>query len=139
MSQPWTSAASASLRDGGSAVTLVEGPAFAISHASGDMEPGFPHGLFFRDTRFLSELRLRVNGHWPEPLAAATPDPFSAAFVLRDLPSAGLADSALVVYRNRYVGRGMREDITVRNFGLDPSFCSLELAVAADFADLFEV
>ena len=103
------------------------------------MEPGFPHGLFFRDTRFLSELRLRVNGHWPEPLAATTLDPFSAAFVLRDLPRAGLADSALLVFRTRYVGRGMREDITVRNYGLDPAFCSLELSVAADFADLFEV
>ncbi len=103
------------------------------------MAPGFPHGLFFRDTRFLSELRLRVNGQWPEPLAATTIDPFSAAFVLRDQPRPGLADSALMVFRNRYVGRGMREDITVRNYGLEPAFCSLEFSVAADFADLFEV
>ncbi len=115
------------------------GPAFSISLASGDMAPGLPHGLFFRDTRFLSELRLRVNGHWPEPLAATTIDPFSAAFVLRDQPRVGLADSALMVFRNRYVGRGMREDITVRNYGLEPAFCSLEFSVAADFADLFEV
>jgi glycogen debranching enzyme len=139
MSQPWTSTASASLRKEGGVVTLVEGPAFSISLASGDMEPGLPHGVFFRDTRFLSELRLRVNGHWPEPLAATTLDPFSAAFVLRDQPRAGVADSALMVFRTRYVGRGMREDITVRNFGLEPAFCSLELGVSADFADLFEV
>jgi glycogen debranching enzyme len=139
MSQPWTSAASASLHDAGNVVTLVDGPAFSISVASGDMEPGFPHGVFFRDTRFLSELCLLVNGRWPEPLAATTPDPFSATFVLRDLPRPGLADSALMVFRNRYVGRGMREDITVRNYGLEPAFCSLELTLAADFADLFEV
>ena len=82
--------------------------------------------MFFRDTRFLSELRLRVNGQWPEPLAATTIDPFSAAFVLRDQPKAGQADSQLMVFRNRYVGRGMREDITVRNYGLEPAFCSLE-------------
>ena len=139
MSQPWTSTASASLHRDGGVVTLVEGPAFSISLASGDMEPGLPHGVFFRDTRFLSELRLRVNGHWPEPLAATTLDPFSAAFVLRDQPRAGLADSALMVFRTRYVGRGMREDIVVHNFGLEPAFCSLELSVGADFADLFEV
>jgi len=139
MPQPWTSTASASLHRDGGVVTLVEGPAFSISLASGDMEPGLPHGVFFRDTRFLSELRVRVNGHWPEPLAATTLDPFSAAFVLRDQPRAGLADSALMLYRTRYVGRGMREDITVHNFGLEPAFCSLELSVAADFADLFEV
>jgi glycogen debranching enzyme len=131
--------ASATLGADRGVVTLVEGPAFAISLPSGDMLPGFPHGLFFRDTRFLSELRLRVNGKWPEPLTANTTDPFSAAFVLRDHPQAGLADSPLMVFRNRYVGRGMREDITVRNYGLEPAFCALELLVGADFADLFEV
>ena len=139
MAQPWNSAASASLRDAAGVVTLVEGPAFAISLASGDMEAGFPHGLFYRDTRFLSELCLRVNGDWPEPLAATTMDPFSAAFVSCDLPRTGLADSALLVLRNRYVGRGMRVDITVRNYGLEPAFCALELVADADFADLFEV
>src|SRR4030081_1520308 len=142
MSQPWTMTASASLGgdgSGGGVVTLVEGPAFSISLPSGDMLPGFPHGLFFRDTRFLSELRLRVNGQWPEPLAATTLDPFSAAFVLRDQPRAGEADSRLMVFRNRYVGRGMREDITVRNYGPEPAFCALEFLIDADFADLFEV
>jgi glycogen debranching enzyme len=139
MSQPWASTASASLRGDAGAITLVEGPAFSISLASGDMAPGFPHGLFFRDTRFLSELRLRVNGQWPEPLAATTIDPFSASFVLRDQPRPGLADSALMIFRNRYVGRGMREDVTLRNYGLEPALCVLELSVAADFADLFEV
>ena len=59
--------------------------------------------------------------------------------MLRDQPRAGLADSALMIFRNRYVGRGMREDIRSRNYGQEPAFCSLELSVAADFADLFEV
>jgi glycogen debranching enzyme len=131
--------ASATLGGDRGVVTLVEGPAFAISLSSGDMLPGFPHGLFFRDTRFLSELRLRVNGQWPEPLSATTIDPFSASFVLRDAPKPGQADSHLMVFRNRYVGRGMREDVTVRNYGLEPAFCALEVLVGGDFADLFEV
>ncbi|HEX9467435.1 MAG TPA: glycogen debranching N-terminal domain-containing protein [Acidimicrobiia bacterium] len=139
MSQPWTSTASASLGGDSGVITLIEGPAFAISSSSGDMVTGFPHGVFFRDTRFVSELRLRVNGQWPEPLAATTTDPFSGSFVLRDQPRVGQADSPLMIFRNRYVGRGMREDITVRNYGLEPAFCALELSVGADFADLFEV
>jgi glycogen debranching enzyme len=139
MSQPWASGASASLGGGRGIVTLVEGPAFAISAASGDIEPGFPHGLFFRDTRFFSELCLRVNGGWPEPLAASTIEPFSAAFVLRDQPHPGVADSALALFRTRYIGNGMREDLVVRNFGADVARCVLELSVDADFADLFEV
>jgi glycogen debranching enzyme len=139
MSYPWTTSASASIAGEGGVITLVEGPAFSISATSGDMLAGFPHGLFFRDTRFLSELCLRVNGEWPEPLAATTTDPFSAAFVLRAQPRSGEADSRLMIFRHRYVGRGMREDITVRNYGLEPAFCSLELTIDADFADLFEV
>jgi len=139
MSQPWASAASAPLGGERDVVTLVEETAFAISSTSGDLQPGFPHGLFFRDTRFLSELCLQVNGHWPEPLAASTLDPFSAVFALRDQPSAGFADSALMVFRTRYVGRGMREDLLLRNFGTEPAPCVLDLAVDADFADLFDV
>ena len=125
----------------GGVVTLVEGTGVLdLAHARATCSPGFPHGLFFRDTRFLSELRLRVNGEWPEPLAATTTDPFSAAFVLRGAARAPARPTrSLMIFRHRYVGRGMREDITVRNYGLEPAFCALELIVDADFADLFEV
>jgi len=136
---PWTSSSSASLGGDGSSLTLVEGPAFCISSATGDILPGLPHGLFFRDTRFLSELRLRLNGAWPDLLAAMTNDPFSATFVLRDQPRPGRADSSLLLFRNRYVGRGMREDVVVHNFSEEPAFCSIEIMIGCDFADLFEV
>ena len=140
MADPWTFAdESPPLGTPGGVVTLVEGSAFAISGRSGDMTRGSPHGLFFRDTRFLSRFELRVNGQQPEPLAAETMDPFSAVFVSRNRPRPGLADSTLMVFRYRYVGRGMREDIVIRNFGDEAAFCSLEIEVEADFADLFEV
>ena len=44
-----------------------------------------------------------------------------------------------MVFRRRYVGQGMREDVVIRNFGDEPTFCSLELFVDSDFADLFAV
>ncbi|HZQ76265.1 MAG TPA: glycogen debranching N-terminal domain-containing protein [Acidimicrobiia bacterium] len=138
MTSPWTSSASPSLGTSGT-VTLVEGPAFCISGRTGNMHASFPEGLFYRDTRFLSEMELRVNGHVPEPLAATTTDPFSASFVLRDHPLRGRADSHLVIFRHRYVGRGMREDVVVCNFGEEPAFCAIELSLNCDFADLFEV
>ncbi|HLG01908.1 MAG TPA: glycogen debranching N-terminal domain-containing protein [Acidimicrobiia bacterium] len=138
MADPWATSASASLGTHGT-VTLVEGSAFCISGRVGNMHPTYPEGLFFRDTRFLSRFELLLNGGVPEPLSATPLDPFSAAFVLRDQPGAGKADSHLVVFRHRYVGRGMREDILVRNFGNEAAFCSLELHVDCDFADIFEV
>jgi glycogen debranching enzyme len=139
MPQPWTTSASASLAAAEGIVTLVEGSAFCISGRSGEIDPEHPQGLFFRDTRFLSELRLFLNEGLPEPLAATAPDPFSGVFVLRGHPSRGRADSHLVVFRRRYVGRGMREDIEIENFGEEAAFCSIELAIDADFADVFEV
>ncbi len=139
MPQPWTTSASATIASADGVVTLVEGAAFCISARSGEIDPGRPQGLFFRDTRFLSEMRLVLNGAEPEPLAASANDPFSAVFVLRGHPSRGRADSHLVVFRRRYVGRGMREDIEIENFGEEAAFCSVELVFGADFADLFEV
>ena len=87
----------------------------------------------------MSELRLRLNGNEPESLAATTLDPFSGVFVLRGPPAAGRADSHLLLTRRRYVGRGMREDIEIANFGEEATFCSVEIQLGADFADLFEV
>ncbi|MDQ1433693.1 MAG: hypothetical protein QOF59_509, partial [Actinomycetota bacterium] len=113
--------------------------AFCISNRSGEIDPSRPQGLFFRDTRFISELRCTLNGMSPEPLAATAPDPFSGVFVLRGHPSHGHADSHLVLFRRRYVGRGMREDLEIENYGEEAAFCSIELQVDADFADLFEV
>ncbi len=124
---------------GQAGVTLVEGSAFCISGRNGDIGLGLAHGLFFRDTRFLSHWALRVNEAGAEALAVDSTAPFSATFVLRAQPPPGRADSTLVVFRHRYVGRGMREDLVIFNYAEEPAYCSVELDVYADFADLFRV
>ena len=129
MPQPWTTSASATHRGADGIVTLVEGSSFCISSRSGEIDPAHPQGLFFRDTRFLSELRLHAQRtSRPSRSRRRRTDPFSAVFVLRGHPSHGRADSHLVVFRRRYVGRGMREDLEIENFGEEAAFCSVELA-----------
>ena len=123
----------------GGVVTLVDESTFAISGSVGDVAPGTAQGLFVRDTRILSRFELLVNGKRPEALSVVTDDPFSSTFVLRCPPRPGRADSTMMVFRSRYVGQGMREDIVIRNFGEEATFCSVELFVASDFADLFAV
>ena len=139
MSNPWTSQLSVSLGGPRDRVTLVEGSAFLICSSGGEVSPEFAEGLFFRDTRFLSGFLLRINGEVPEQLARSVPDPYSATFVGRGRPRPGRADSDLMIERRRYVGRGMREDLVVRNFGEEPAYCAVEISYAADFADLFAV
>jgi glycogen debranching enzyme len=140
VTDPWTfSGQVAAIGESGGSITLVDESTFAISGTSGDIVLGGSQGLFVRDTRVLSRLELRVNGARTEPLSAVANDPFSATFVSRCAPKAGRADSTLVVFRSRYVGRGMREDIVIRNFGDEPTYCAVELFVQADFANLFAV
>ncbi|WP_345147859.1 amylo-alpha-1,6-glucosidase [Arthrobacter ginkgonis] len=124
---------------GAGTVTLVEGSSFCISLPNGDIHPELPHGVFFEDTRILSRWNLTVNGQPVEPLAAETKEPYRAQFAGRVPRSDGYADSPLLVERRREVGRGILEQVTVRNYSLQPVECDIRLRVEADFADLFEV
>lgn len=118
---------------------LVEGDSFCISSVNGDIEPGTIQGLFDRDTRFLSQLQLLINESPVEHLAVLPSTPFSGGILGRARPVAGRSDSTLLVFRHRYVGRGMREDLVLRNLALEPAAVTLTLLIDADFAHLFEV
>src|SRR5205085_9446450 len=99
MTEPWAFADAPPVIAGeGGVLSLVEGSSFCISAASGDIQPGSPHGLFFRDSRLLSRFELRLNGQPPELLSNALPEPFAGAVVARAAPKAGHADSTLMVF-----------------------------------------
>lgn len=120
-------------------VTMVEGTTFCQCAATGDIEPGTPQGLFFRDSRLVSRWQLRLDGLAPQPLSASNPDGYHARFVLRRPPAAGHADSTLLVVRRRTVGEGMKEVLTLTNVGRETTVVKVDLQIAADFADLFAV
>ena len=123
---------------GPGAVTLLEGSSFCISAANGDMSAGSPQGAFFNDTRFIAEWNLTVNGRAIEALSANTPEPYRGQFIGR-VRSDESADSTLLVERERILGTGLTETITVRNYSRTPCACSMAIVVDTDFADLFEV
>ncbi|MHB8220277.1 MAG: amylo-alpha-1,6-glucosidase [Acidimicrobiales bacterium] len=140
MATPWTFSGKVASTGGASgSVTLVDESTFAISDQAGDIVPGLAHGLFVRDTRILSRLELRIDGERLESLVAVSTDPFTSTFVSRGYPAAGRADSTLMVFRSRYVGQGMREDLELRNFADEPTVCLVEGFIDADFANLFAV
>ncbi len=140
MASPWTNTqAPPVLGHPGGVVTLVEGAEFFLCDRRGDVTAGAPHGLFFLDTRFVSQWELALDGVGLEPLDVVVDQPFAAQHVLRGAPSAGHADAGLVVVRRRRLGRGLREDVVLRNHSTEPLEVDLTLTVAADFADLFEV
>jgi glycogen debranching enzyme len=120
-------------------MSLVEGPSICVSDRSGDIHAGTSQGVYFRDTRCLSELRVDLNGEEPEPLACAADAPFEATFVSRTMPPAGSSDSTLVLIRRRYVGQGLREDLVVRNLAEEAAYCQVRVCVDADLGDLRQV
>jgi glycogen debranching enzyme len=118
-------------------VTLVEGSSFCVSERSGDMSPGHPQGLFFRDTRIISRWDLELDAGPGEVLTVMSHEPYRATFVAR-VPPIG-SQTEVLVERRRFIGDGMREDLVVRNIGVRPADLRLRLHVGADFADLFDV
>ena len=134
--EPLTAAAAI---DQASSVTLVEGSCFCLSTAVGNIVPGGTFGLFVRDLRVLSQWILEVDGERLEPLSHLRSEPFQATFVTMVRPRTGAHESTLVLVRDREVGDGMREKLTLRSFSPEATAVSLELQVGVDFADLFEV
>ncbi len=120
-------------------VTLVEGATFCLSDRNGDVTPGAAQGLFVRDARVLSRWQLHLDGRRLQPLTVLGMDAFAGKFVLRRPPLPGKADSTLLVIRERLVGDGLRETITIRNLGREATSCAVTLLIDADFADLFAV
>ncbi|MBH0777831.1 amylo-alpha-1,6-glucosidase [Nocardia bovistercoris] len=136
---PLNSGEPIALGGNGGSVTLVDGGTFCLSNRLGDVEPGRPHGLFFRDARVLSRWELLVDGKPAESLSVLSPEAFAARFVLRRPPQSGYADSTLLVLRERLIADGMHERLTLENMGSEPTAVAMELHVEADFVDLFAV
>ena len=139
MSGPWASGEPPQGLGACGPATLIEGSSFCISDPGGDIRPGHPQGLFVRDTRVLSRWELTIDGNEPQPLSVQHGEPYAATFLSRVAPRAGKADSTVLVVRHRYVGDGLREDITIRNTAARTVRCVLAISADADFADLFEV
>ena len=129
--------------------TLKHGDTFAVFDHNGDVlsGPGIADGLFHRDTRYLSYLYLAVDSQRPLLLSSTLRDD-NAAFT-SDLANPDLFDSTgklilehdlLHLRRSRFLWNGgCYERLAVRNYDERPRQVRIDIAFAADFADLFEV
>jgi glycogen debranching enzyme len=120
------------------ALTILEGSTFCVCDELGDIgDEG--SGLFAEDTRYLSRLRLTIDGERPLLLSSDKVEYFSAAFYMRNPLVGELGQDALGIARERFVGEGMQDRIVVRNVGMERVSFELALELEADFADIFLV
>jgi len=116
-----------------STVTLVEGATFTICGPDGDIDGSGVAGLFVGDTRICSRMVLSIDGSGVEALTLAARSPSSATFVGRTF------DKQLLVFRDLWVGQGMRVDLRIRNLAREVRPVTIRLVVEADLAELFDV
>ena len=119
-------------------LTILEGSTFCICDDRGDIAAE-TSGFFAHDTRFLSRLVLQVGGSSPLLLSSGRVEHFSAAFYLRNGAAEGLPHDAVSIARQRFIGSGMQERVSLRNESPSPLELTVALEAEADFADIISV
>jgi glycogen debranching enzyme len=108
---------------------------------------GTGDGLFYRDTRFLSQLEMRVNGMQQLLLGSNLRDDNAILTVDLTNPDMFSSERAIVlekdtlhINRSVFVWRDTAfQRLALRNHGARPLSLVLSLTFANDFADVFEV
>jgi glycogen debranching enzyme len=122
-------------------VKILDGNTFVVSDSSGDIQASMtdPTGLFSFDTRFLSKWILTIDGQKLNPLSVDDLQYFETRFFL--VPGTGTVyiDAKLSVIRQRAVGGGFHEELTILNHDEKAVDLTVRIDAASDFADLFEV
>jgi glycogen debranching enzyme len=122
------------------ALTILEGSTFCLCDERGDIDGSeSAQGFFTEDTRFLSLLRLHVNGARPLPLSFGKVEYFSAAFYLRNPLAGDLLQDEVSIVRERFVGEGMQDRMILENRSMRGVSFDLELEFGTDFADIYAV
>lgn len=118
---------------------MKEGHLFCLTNPSGNMTESSDdgYGLYAKDTRFLSEMILNVNGELPGLLSAHLDRSY---FTKIRLMNQTKDEGALEIVRERYLYEGsLHERITVTNFFPDSKHADIDMKFQADFQDMFLV
>jgi glycogen debranching enzyme len=127
--------------------SIKEGDLFLFADAEGnlDAEEAIGAGLYYRDTRFLSDYMLTFDGRPPLLLSTSADRPYSSHIDLanQDLTAPDgtvtAVQGTINIRRTRVIKDRLYERIRVKNYNASPVSMQVELSFASDFADIFEV
>ena len=119
-------------------LTILEGSTFCISDDRGDIGAK-TSGFFAHDTRFLSRLVLPSAAPcrccFPPGGSSTSARPSTSATERRT----GLPRDSISIARERFVGTGMQERVTLRNESPERLEVEVAIEAEADFADIISV
>jgi glycogen debranching enzyme len=124
-------------------IAIHQGQTVLLTETDGRVQWPSKCGLYFRDTRVISAWAIYANGELWDLLNGGAVAPHAArifltnrAFETEDGP---VAARTLGLVIGRHVDGGLHEDIEITNNSQKPVRFNLEVAMRADFADIFEV
>jgi glycogen debranching enzyme len=127
-------------------IVLKDGALFLCARTDGDVAPAqiSGEGFYANDTRHLSELRLQVGDASPVPLSHAASEDRAVLdatnATLRSGSRPDIPQLSLSITRELMVAAGrLYHTVQAHNFLGEPVSTTISLALAADFADMFEV
>jgi hypothetical protein len=124
-------------------ISIHQGQTVLISELDGQINWPTDKGLFFRDTRVISNWSIYANGEPWTLLNGGAITYYAARIFLTNRVFA--TESGIVPERilgltiSRWIAGGMHEDIEITNNSMRRVSFQLEIAVRSDFADLFDV
>ncbi len=124
-------------------IAIHEGQTVLVSEPDGQVKWPSSRGLYFRDTRVISAWAIYANGE-PWDLLNGGAISYHAARIFQtnrafESEDGPVAARTLGLMIGRHIAGGLHEDIDITNDSRRPVRFNLEIAIRADFADIFEV
>ena len=124
-------------------IAIHQGQTVLLTEPDGQVNWPSNTGLYFRDTRVISAWAIYANGEPWDLLNGGAVAPTRGAH-LPDQPrlrseDGPIAARTLGLVIGRHIDGGLHEDIDITNNSQKPVRFNLEIAIRADFADIFEV
>jgi len=124
-------------------IAIHEGQTVLVSEPDGRITWPSEKGLYFLDTRIISNWTIYANGE-PWELLNGGPINYNAARIFLTNKTILTEDGAIAprtmgLTISRSIIGGMHEDLDITNNSMKPVRFQLEVAIRCDFADIFEV
>jgi len=127
--------------------SIKEGEMFLFADAAGnlDAEEAIGAGLYYRDTRFLSDYVLSLDDRSPLLLSTSADRPYVGHVDLANQDLSGPEGSVTApqgtinIRRTRVIKDRLYERIRIKNYNATKVTMTIGLTFGSDFADIFEV
>jgi glycogen debranching enzyme len=124
-------------------IAIHQAETVLLTEPDGQINWPSKRGLFLRDTRLVSAWAIYANGEPWDLLNGGSIAPHAARMFQTNrtflTEEGSVAARTLGLVISRHVDGGLHEDIDITNNSRKPVRFNLEIAIRADFADIFEV